>query len=74
MRSDKQIEASRRNGAKSKCPVTEKGKTISSQNATTHALTSETLVVLQNESSANFESFQANCIGHFQRFALWNPT
>jgi len=66
MRTNKQIEASRRNGAKSKGPVTAEGKAISSQNATTYALTGETLVVLQNESSVEFESFLANFIEHFQ--------
>jgi len=66
MRTNKQIEASRRNGARSKGPVTEQGKATSSRNATTHALTSETLVVLQNESANDFESFRANLTDHFQ--------
>ncbi|MEJ7605691.1 MAG: hypothetical protein WKF37_05365 [Bryobacteraceae bacterium] len=66
MRTNKQIEASRRNGAKSKGPVTEEGKAVSSRNATTHALTTEHLVILRNEDSSEFDGFHVQCVEHFQ--------
>src|SRR5258708_6581000 len=54
MPTEKQIEAARQNGAKSKGPKTPEGKQRSSQNATQHAMLAETLV-LHNESNAEFQ-------------------
>jgi hypothetical protein len=52
-----QIEASRRNGAKSKGPVSIEGKQRSSQNAVTHGLSGRKLVVLANEDDSAFREF-----------------
>ena len=59
----KQIEAARRNGAKSKGPTTPDGKQRSSQNGTTHGLTAANkTVVLQNESDPRFQELLQSCI------------
>ena len=54
MRSDKQIEASRRNGAHSQGLLTIEGKAITSRNATTHGLSAND-VRLRHESPQQFE-------------------
>jgi hypothetical protein len=54
MSSQKQIDANRRNAAKSTGPRTAKGKARVSQNALTHGLTAEALV-LPGEEAENFE-------------------
>ena len=48
-RSPAQIEASRRNGARSRGPVTEEGKARASRNALTHGLTAMEHLVLEGE-------------------------
>jgi hypothetical protein len=49
----KQIEASRKNGARSRGPITEAGKQNSSRNSTRHGLLAQT-VVLDEESADRF--------------------
>jgi hypothetical protein len=65
MRSEKQIQASRTNGARSRGPVTKKGKQRSSQNALRHGLLAD-CVVLCNESRAGFEETFQQYIDRFQ--------
>ena len=55
MRSEKQIEASRKNGAMSRGPVSSKGREKSSRNNTRHGLLSKT-IVLRDESKTRFDS------------------
>ena len=66
MRTPAQIEASRRNGAKSKGPKTEDGKIRSSQNAIKHGLTANKFVVLDGESGDDWETFHQSYIAKFQ--------
>jgi hypothetical protein len=54
MRSEKQIQASRANGARSRGPITEQGKRNSSRNSTRHGLLAQT-VVLEQESAHRFQ-------------------
>ena len=57
---EKQIEAARLNGAKSRGPVAIEGRSISSQNATTHGLNARR-ILLKNESVDEFnELLQSN--------------
>jgi hypothetical protein len=51
-RSEAQIEASRRNGAKSRGPITEEGKAISSRNALRHGLTAFHLALTSEDQEA----------------------
>jgi hypothetical protein len=65
MRSDKQIQAARENGAKSRGPKTPEGKVHSSQNATKHGFLAKTLL-LPNEDQSDFEAIAASYIAKFQ--------
>jgi len=65
MRSERQIQASRSNGAKSRGAVTPEGKLASSQNALTHGMLAGT-VVLKCESEARFLELLATLRDEFQ--------
>ena len=54
-RSQAQIEASRRNGAHSRGPVTPEGKARASRNAVRHGLTAMTHLVLEGEDARELE-------------------
>jgi hypothetical protein len=58
MRTERQTQASRANGAKSRGPATPEGKLASSRNATTHGMLSGT-IVLEGESKDRFQSLLA---------------
>ncbi|MBM3740852.1 MAG: hypothetical protein FJW39_34330 [Acidobacteria bacterium] len=64
-RTQKQIEASRANGARSRGPVTDTGKAASSRNATKHGLTSRD-IVLTTEDPADWESLRQSFFDHWQ--------
>ncbi len=61
-RSALQIEASRRNGARSRGPETAGGKARSARNATRHALTSRTIVLVQEEDRAAYAALRADLL------------
>lgn len=66
MRTPAQIEASRRNGARSNGPKTGEGKARSSRNAIKHGLSSNKIIVLAGESEAAWEEYQTHFIAKFQ--------
>src|ERR1700722_8901502 len=59
MRTNRQIEASRTNGSKSRGPVTQEGKLASSRNAIKHGVLSE-CIVLPGERADSFQSLTAD--------------
>jgi hypothetical protein len=65
MRTERQIEASRVNGAKSRGPVTAEGKWNSSRNSTRHGMLAES-VVLEGESQERFLELLAEIDGELQ--------
>ena len=65
MRTLKQIESSRINGARSRGPVTPIGKATAAQNSTKHGLCSRD-VVLTNEDPEAWESLRQSFLGHWQ--------
>jgi hypothetical protein len=64
MRTPAQIEASRRNGAQSRGPVTSAGKAASAQNAVTHGLYSAN-TVLASENQADFDDLRDSFFDRF---------
>ena len=65
MASQAQIEANRRNGAKSRGPITPEGKQKSSNNALKHGRRAEKTLVLSNESEDKFKDLHQACQAHF---------
>src|SRR5947207_5059715 len=65
MSSQRRIDASRANGAKSNGPTTPEGQQTSSLNALRHGLTANT-VVLTNESKDRFDQVLDSYADHFQ--------
>ena len=65
MASQAQIEANRRNGAKSRGPKTPEGKAISRQNVIKHRLCSEKIFVLTYDDSDNNDDLIAACATRF---------
>jgi hypothetical protein len=65
MSSEKQLQASRINGALSRGPVTEKGKRNSSRNSTRHGLLAQT-VVLAEEAEDRFQELLAAYMDEYQ--------
>ena len=63
-RTEEQIQASRANGSLSQGPVTDEGKSTSSQNAKTHGLLAD-VVVLPDENRAAFESMYSDALIEF---------
>jgi hypothetical protein len=66
MRTDKQSEASKINGAKSNGPTTEEGKAKSARNSHRHNLTGANIVLLSNEDPVEF---RAHAHSYLDRFA-----
>lgn len=62
----RQTIANRENGAKSKGPSTEEGKSRSSQNAMKHGLYAKKNVVIPLDDQEEFEPFHESMIEHFQ--------
>ncbi len=58
-RTPAQLEASRRNGARSHRPVTEQGKARASRNALKHGLTAMHHLVLEDEAPSELEELTA---------------
>jgi hypothetical protein len=70
-RSPAQTEASRRNGAKSRGPITAEGKARAAQNALRHGLTDEgTTVLLRHESQSMLEQLR---LAYYTQFQPSNP-
>ena len=66
MASQAKIEANRRNGAKSRGPITPEGKAKSCQNALKHGLRAEKILVLSNEDETKFGGLLEACHNHFR--------
>ena len=65
MRSEKQIQASRTNGALSRGPVTEQGRRNSARNSTRYGFAAQTLV-LDKESAGRFQKLRADLMDEYQ--------
>jgi hypothetical protein len=66
LRTPAQIEAARRNGARSRGPVTAEGKARSSRNALKHGLASPGHIILEGEDAAGFEALRASLIEEYE--------
>ena len=66
MRTQKQIDASRANGATSHGPTTPEGKATSARNATTHGLTAKSPIVLTVESNEAFAHMRQEYLDLYQ--------
>lgn len=64
--SDKKIQASRENGAKSHGPITPEGKQTSSQNALKHGLCSRRHLLLPDESEEDFRTHEIHWMRQLQ--------
>ena len=65
-RTPAQIEASRRNGARSRGPVTEEGKARASRNALKHGLTAMHHLVLEDEAPSELEEMTARLMAEVE--------
>ena len=65
-RSPAQVEASRRNGARSRGPVTEEGKARASRNALKHGLTAMHHLVLEDEAPSELEEMTARLMAEVE--------
>ncbi len=68
MPSTQQVEANRQNAQASSGPKTETGKQRSSQNATRHGFTGQSIVISDEEK----EAYENHCIAYLERFAPAN--
>ena len=66
VRTEKQSEASRTNGAKSNGPKTETGKANSSQNSNRHNLTGSQIILLSTEDPLEFLRHEKEYLNRFQ--------
>jgi hypothetical protein len=66
MGTPKQIEAARRNGARSKGPVTAEGKTRSSQNAIKHGLAADPGMLMATEHDDNYDQLLQGYMDTYQ--------
>ena len=66
MRTEKQSEASRTNGARSNGPKTETGKANSSQNSNRHNLTGSQIILLSTEDPLEFLRHEKEYLNRFQ--------
>jgi hypothetical protein len=71
MRTDRQIEASRANGARFRGPVTAEGKYNSPRNAMTHGLLAELEEELQPETSIEHTLIEKMAAARWRQFRLW---
>src|SRR5215204_6064370 len=69
LRSPAQVEASRRNGARSKGPVTDEGKAKASRNALQHGLTAMHHLVLEDEAPQELADMTARFMAEVALFA-----